>query len=480
MANPTITTVYNNGVEAPMWLRVKDAPIEGGWAVVSSADANKLPGLSGTPLSAESQPGDTAVLVMSGQQVYNEDISAFQLDGWDLKVTNPVPNTNRSGYIATRKVTDPAQTQDITWWLPNLYWGARQNGILLVIRGGSVGALNNWQEPVPTSFAGGVIFAQSHGTAALKPIEWIIEGGKVEVEGTRFASTVASWSILRAVSGPVLPTLPGGHQPQAWLTLEVTADDKPATLEGHQAKKIGVMPYGGVSASAIRTDGKFAFAHRGGSNDWPEHTMRAYTNAVATGITGLEISVAKTSDNVWIGCHDDSLARVGGPTQKVANLTYAQIAEAMQDSEYMPVRLIDLLKAYGHSHVIAVDPKYEIGKWGDLRSVLEPYKSNIVMKYFGDADWAFNLWKTDGFATLAYAYESNIAQAWYTQMLANQNLDCIMMEYHAPVSVWNRLKTSGKILLSHITSDQQQIDEGASKGAQGTMLAAPSLLGAKV
>lgn len=480
MANPKTTTAYSNAEPVPLKIKGADALQQASWQVVAAADANKMSGQSGTPLSATSRAGDTAVLVMSGQQVYTDDLSSFQLPGWTLKVTNPVPNTNRSGYIATRQVTNPSQTQNVEWWFPGVYWGARQNGVLIILRDAVVGALANWQEAVPTSFTGGIIFAQSHGTSAIAPSKWTIEGGNVEVDGTRFASTTASWSILRAVSGPTVPTLTGGHPPQAWLTLPVAGTDRNITLEGHQATKIGVMPFGGVSAANIRKDNKFAFAHRGGSTNWPEHTMRAYTNAVATGIPGLEISVAKTSDGVWIGCHDDSLARVGGPTEKVADLTYAQIEAAMKNSQYMPVRLADLLAAYGRSHVIAVDPKYEIGKWGELKPLLEPYKGMIVMKYFGDANWAFNMWKADGYATLAYAYESNVANAWYNTMIANPNLDYIMMEHTARQTVWDRLKTSGKTLFSHITSTQQQIDDGKNKGAHATMLAAPLLLGMKV
>lgn len=483
MANPKISTVYNNAEESRLWATIdNDFSPQSGWRVSAYAEAHKMPHGEGTTLSAYSVPGDHAVLVMGGQQVYPGQTSELVLDGWDVKISNPVaPGVTRMGYIATREVTDPAQTKDIQWWFPMEAWGARQNAVLIILRNAKLGTVAKWQANAPVSFSGGLIFGQTHGPASLTPAPWSIDGGAVEIDGTQFASQQASWSILRVCRGSKPPSVPSGHPPQAWLALSITdANQAKVSLEGHKATKIAVMPYGGTDAKTVHPGGKSAFAHRGGSTNWPEHTMRAYTNAVATAITGLEISVAKTKDGVWIGCHDENLARIGGPSEKVSDITYATIQAAMQDGEYMPVRLDDLLKAYGRSHVIAVDPKYQVGDWEALKTLLTPYKRTIIMKYFGSASWAFAKWKLDGFTTLAYAYDRNKNEAWYTKMLTDPNVDHIMMEFQAPKDTWDRLKASGKTLYSHITNTQQQIDDAAAKGATCTMLANPLLLGTKV
>ena len=42
----------------------------------------------------------------------------------------------------------------------------------------------------------------------------------------------------------------------------------------------------------------FDIAHRGGGDNWPEHSMRAYKSAVNYGMKAIEVSVNITSDAV--------------------------------------------------------------------------------------------------------------------------------------------------------------------------------------
>src|SRR5690606_41774518 len=51
------------------------------------------------------------------------------------------------------------------------------------------------------------------------------------------------------------------------------------------------------------------WAHRGGSANWPEMTMRAYTNAIFWGCPVIEVSCYVTSDDVFVGLHDSTLDR---------------------------------------------------------------------------------------------------------------------------------------------------------------------------
>src|SRR6478735_7476996 len=48
----------------------------------------------------------------------------------------------------------------------------------------------------------------------------------------------------------------------------------------------------------------FFIAHRGSGDNWAEHTMEAYSEAVALGAKAIEVSVNATKDGVLI-CHHD-------------------------------------------------------------------------------------------------------------------------------------------------------------------------------
>lgn len=80
-------------------------------------------------------------------------------------------------------------------------------------------------------------------------------------------------------------------------------------------------------AGLLATTG-FVAAHRGSGDNWPEHTLTAYRNALTTtAAQAVEISVHATSDNVLVCLHDDDTGRVTGVAGAVAQLTYAQLAD---------------------------------------------------------------------------------------------------------------------------------------------------------
>ena len=56
-------------------------------------------------------------------------------------------------------------------------------------------------------------------------------------------------------------------------------------------------------------EGFFSVAHRGGSRLWPEHTLRAYGNALDAGADVLECDAHASSDGVVMCLHDANLSR---------------------------------------------------------------------------------------------------------------------------------------------------------------------------
>jgi glycerophosphoryl diester phosphodiesterase len=75
-----------------------------------------------------------------------------------------------------------------------------------------------------------------------------------------------------------------------------------------------------------------AYAHRGGATYRPnlhrENSLHAFHEAVALGYRYLETDVHATRDGVLLAFHDGVLDRVTDRTGAIADLSYAQVAEA--------------------------------------------------------------------------------------------------------------------------------------------------------
>ena len=67
---------------------------------------------SGTPLTVASQPGDTAVIIASAQLAGPAQPYSVP-DGWQGNAASSIAGTNRSEYVAHRKVTVPDQTAGV-------------------------------------------------------------------------------------------------------------------------------------------------------------------------------------------------------------------------------------------------------------------------------------------------------------------------------------------------------------------------------
>lgn len=67
--------------------------------------------------------------------------------------------------------------------------------------------------------------------------------------------------------------------------------------------------------------------HRGASAVAPENTMAAFREAIAAGADGIEFDVRLTRDGVPVVIHDNSLRRTGGLSQRIAELTWSEVAK---------------------------------------------------------------------------------------------------------------------------------------------------------
>lgn len=77
--------------------------------------------------------------------------------------------------------------------------------------------------------------------------------------------------------------------------------------------------------SPSRSETPLVFAHRGASDDLPEHTLEAYHRAIEQGADGLECDVRLTRDRQLVCIHDGRLDRTSNGTGRVSTATLADL-----------------------------------------------------------------------------------------------------------------------------------------------------------
>ena len=474
------------------------AALEGGVVVRSSAVGRAQAGV-GDPLTAAAEPGDLAVLIMAAQLQADENPSPIP-SGWTGTWQPQIGGTNRSGYVAVRKVTSPVDTRGVEWWVKTKAWTARQRAVLAVIGGVDAdrAAVGQWSAALGAAPAGAtarLLASAAHGTKDNKMAAWTMDGGAVVADGLADVSTTESWSAVRVVLGAAdrPPDGAAANPPAAWAQVGLVAKagggagenldgaTVPLWFGGEKTRAgVSIMPYGVRSASALkeRKTG-IVVGHRGmsGAGDVVEHTMAAYTRAVECGVDALEISCHRTSDGVWLASHDSTLARLGGPSTPIRDMTWAQVQAAFAGRpEALPVTLRDYLAAYGGTHVTIFDPKTEMARSDEYLGLLKDYKDRVVIKAFADAGWLFAKVKQAGWATWGYAYARNRGQTWYADFVQATNLDFLSMEWDAADDVWTPLVATKKPVIAHIPATVAQAAEGARKGAAGCITSRADLV----
>ena len=123
-------------------------------------------------------------------------------------------------------------------------------------------------------------------------------------------------------------------------------------MTGYRARYGAAMP----RHPYLDVDGPIAFAHRGGAEEFPENTLRAFRHAVSLGYTHVETDVHATADGVAVAFHDDSLDRVTDSVGLVGDLTWSQVRRARVAGTDPIVLLEELLEELPDTRV-NIDPK---------------------------------------------------------------------------------------------------------------------------
>ncbi len=223
------------------------------------------------------------------------------------------------------------------------------------------------------------------------------------------------------------------------------------------------------------------WAHRGGSASYPEHSLYAYTQSIARGYGVLELSMQRSSDGVWFGCHDLDLARVTGNsslTQDVRTLPWSTINSynitiGAQGAPQPFMRWQDIVAAgYHKAHILVLDPKNSVGSYqAEFISMVQNDvgTSNVIMKWAGGLTSFATAASNAGFATAGYWYQADydngnlLSQSPYWTYLG--------MDIGA-TTAWtgtNNVKSlataQGKKVWGHIATTQSDYNTAISKGA---------------
>ena len=309
--------------------------------------------------------------------------------------------------------------------------------------------------------------------------------------GATGAKTATFDTTATASGGFLVAFKAGPWTPPAPVGLDISYTSAPDTLSTGQLfytsavntlstpAEVRSFPTGYASISDMLGNTPFYAAHRGGSDNWPEMSLYAYTQSGFWGVGALEISVQRSSDGVWFGLHDPTLDRTSGTTSyNAADHTWAEIqayqitaAETNNPTQATRpyARLIDILAVYYTSHLFFIDIKDAITYRTELLDILDSYPDStqkFIAKYYGPATtWAISA-RARGYKTWGYFYEVNAAnlathQSYY---------DILGMEYGAQQSTWDTIKSFGKPVMGHVIVSATQATIALEKGADGLMV----------
>jgi hypothetical protein len=231
-------------------------------------------------------------------------------------------------------------------------------------------------------------------------------------------SAIAALELIpNPVSGLILNVYHSGSEVAGTATVYNGTTEIPVV-------KTEKMPSGiSVTNMSSSTYQPFFIAHRGGSADWAEHSMRGNTQSVYLKMDGIEISLARTSDGVWFGLHDQYLNRTSptAPTNFDPSVhtwaevsAYQCIAPSGGDATFgaQPYcKLQDALNAYAKSHVIFIDPKYVSSSYySELLNIMDANggTDRFIAKFSGGGEAWTPAAKVRGYKSWGYFYMTDV------------------------------------------------------------------------
>lgn len=243
-----------------------------------------------------------------------------------------------------------------------------------------------------------------------------------------------------------------------------------------------VIPEGYANVATMLATPMIYSAHRGGSAEYPEHSLRAYTQAAIEGFGCLEFSGGRTLDGVIIGSGDNGTLNeevgIPGSDLVIADMTWAEVqAYTIQPPPAHPerarqpfMRIEQLIEAYGRTHIIMFDPK-------TISATHYPQILDLMDANGGPSRW-LGKWVGSN-QTWSDALHARGYQAWgafydtddQAMVTASQGQwDLLGFNYSAAQVDWDFILSFGKPVYAHVCPTQVSVDTGVAKGAVGAQV----------
>jgi len=306
-------------------------------------------------------------------------------------------------------------------------------------------------------------------TLAPRPLAAFIGSGTLTTTGTVNASaTIAltgsgTLSVIAGLAYSSNVTLTGGGSltatttPAAATTVNLSSA---GTLTAHKAGPLDTW---------LRNPTLYV-AHRGGSADWPEETLYAYTQAATwanAATLALECSVWMSSDGVFVASHDQTTGRIFNGTSYDINVTpWATLSTLTTKVGGYPIaRLDNLLPAFpdrawfvenkGSSGITAFFNLLD-ANGGPARIVSKQPANNTTVN--AEA-------RNRGYRTWGYYFDADTPTIAATQ----SRWDMLGEDYAASPASWAAVQSYGKPVLAHIVDTAAHKTLAASYSPAGYM-----------
>lgn len=241
---------------------------------------------------------------------------------------------------------------------------------------------------------------------------------------------------------------------------------------------------GRISVSDMLATPDFVVAHRGGSLDWPEMSRAAYDNSLAAGVDALEMSVGRTADGVWFGCHDHTLERVSGvPGFVVSERTWEEVQAHLilppdQHPEQEPepfLRVEDFIDAFQGVCPLWIDPKAVHRRhYPELMSIMVARVDSPPDVFVAKCDSAIVEWgelaQREGIQGWGFYFGRDLISDPDLFTRTEGAWTMLGLDWDAETALWRMFESDGRPVIAHVLSDDAQRDVAMSHGAQGFMV----------
>jgi hypothetical protein len=320
---------------------------------------------------------------------------------------------------------------------------------------------------------------------------------QADVEAGAIGSKILTWAGAQSqssgVSIVIKPLTPPDGRPVKYTSAVDTLSDgrlyyTSAVDTLATPSEVRPFPDGYPSVTTMLAQSPFYIGHRGGSDNWPEMSLHAYTQAGFWGVSALELSVHRTSDGIWFGLHDATLDRTSGTTGFTASahtwsevqaylITAAETNDPGQAARPY-ARWEEIMDAYYSSHVFFIDPKSAgTAHRAELLDMMDAMPGTptdrFVCKFYGVSGnvgntngWAFEAAQR-GYTSWGYFYQADSANFATYQ----GRWDILGMDYNADGATWTSILSYGKPVIGHTIDSSAAATSALSKGADGLMVA---------